>query len=179
MADVVGAARFPGKLHVARDLPPFALRADAAVPVGAGIRTVVDVAVAEQGIVLAVRGKDFAEAAALGHRLAHHALGLHAASVVGKGDDVWRHARKVCELLALFADRDRPVGMHMDEGVLLDERALEIQRVDTVGDGVQVRHSGNVGEAAVRGSQRAGADGLFIRKSRLSKMNMNINETGK
>ena len=179
MADVVGAARFLGKLHVARDLPPFALRADAAVPVGAGIRTVVDVAAAEQGIVLAVRGKDFAEAAALGHRLAHHALGLHAASVVGKGDDVWRHARKVCELLALFADRDRPVGVNMDERVLLDERALKIQRIDTVGDGVQVRHSGNVGEAAVRGSQRAGADGLFIRKSRLSKMNMNINETGK
>ena len=69
--------------------------------------------------------------------------------------------------------------MHMDEGVLLDERALKVQRVDTVGDGVQVRHSGNVGKAAVRGSQRAGADGLFIRKSRLSKMNMNINETGK
>ena len=35
----------------------------------------------------------------------------------------------------------------MDEGVLLDERALEIQRVDTVGDGVQVRHGGNVGKA--------------------------------
>ena len=149
------------------------------MPVGAGIRAVVDVAAAEQGIVLAVRSKDLAEAAALGHRLAHHALGLHAASVVGKGDDVWRHARKVCELLALFADRDRPVGVNMDERVLLDERALKIQRVDTVGDGVQVRHSGNVGEAAVRGSQRAGADGLFIRKSRLSKMNMNINETGK
>ena len=138
-----------------------------------------DVAAAEKSIVLAVRGKDLAEAAALGHRLAHYALGLHAASVVGKGDDVLRHACKVCELLALFADRDRPVGVNMDERVLLDERALKVQRVDTVGDGVQVRHSGNVGKAAVRGSQRAGADGLFIRKSRLSKMNMNINETGK
>ena len=126
MADVVGAARFLGKLYVARDLPPLALRADAAVPVGTGIRAVVDVAAAEQGIVLAVRGKDLAEAAALGHRLAHHALGLHAASVVGKGDDVWRHARKVCELLALFADRDRPVGVNMDERVLLDERALKV-----------------------------------------------------
>ena len=173
VADVVGAARFPGKLHVACDLTPLALRADAAVPVGAGIRAV------EKSIVLAVRGKDLAEAAALGHRLAHYALGLHAASVVGKGDDVLRHACKVCELLALFADRDRPVGVNMDERVLLDERALKVQRVDTVGDGVQVRHSGNVGKAAVRGSQRAGADGLFIRKSRLSKMNMNINETGK
>ena len=81
--------------------------------------------------------------------------------------------------MTFFADRDRPVGMHMDEGVLLDERALEIQRVDTVGDRVQVRHGGNVGKAAVRGSQRAGADGLLIRKSRLTKMNMNINETGK
>lgn len=66
VADVVGAARFLGKLYVARDLPPFALGADAAVPVGAGIRAVVDVTTAKQGVVLAVRGKDLAEMSALG-----------------------------------------------------------------------------------------------------------------
>ena len=179
VADVVGAARFLGKLHVACDLPPLALRADTAVPVGAGIRAVVDVTTAKQGVVLAVRGKDLAEMSALGHRLAHHALGLHAAPVVGKGDDVWCHARKVCKPLALFADRDRPIGMDMNEGVLLDERALERERFGAVGHGVQVRHGGNVSEAAVRGGQCAGTDGFLIRKSRLTKMNMNINETGK
>ena len=116
---------------------------------------------------------------ALGHRLAHHALGLHAAPVVGKGDDVWCHARKVCKPLALFADRDRPIGMDMNEGVLLDERALERERFGAVGHGVQVRHGGNVSEAAVRGGQCAGTDGFLIRKSRLTKMDMHINETGK
>ena len=89
------------------------------------------------------------------------------------------YAREVCELLALFADRDRPVGMNMDERVLLDERALKVQRVDTVGDGVQVRHVGNVGKAAVRGSQCAGADGLLIRKTRLSEMHMHVTKAGK
>ena len=104
----------------------------------------IDVTTAKQGVVLAVRGKDLAEMSALGHRLAHHALGLHAAPVVGKGDDVWCHARKVCKPLALFADRDRPIGMDMNEGVLLDERALERERFGAVGHGVHVRHGDTI-----------------------------------
>ena len=135
VAHMIGAACLAHQLEIALQLPPLTLAADALVPVGAGIRAVVDVTTAKQGVVLAVRGKDLAEMSALGHRLAHHALGLHAAPVVGKGDDVWCHARKVCKPLALFADRDRPIGMDMNEGVLLDERALERERFGAVGTG--------------------------------------------
>ena len=83
--------------------------------------------------------------------------------------------QKIAEELAKEEDLVFLCGHY--EGI--DERALERKRFDAVGHGVQVRHGGNVSEAAVRGGQCAGADGFLIRKSRLTKMNMNINETGK
>ena len=67
----------------------------------------------------------------------------------------------------------------MDAGVAADDGKLLVQRVAAVGDGVQVRHARDVGEAAVRRGHGAGGDGLFIRKTRFTKMYMDINETGK
>ena len=69
--------------------------------------------------------------------------------------------------------------MDVDEGVPFDDRALHGQRSGAVRHGIQVRHGGDMGKAAVRSGHRAGADGFLIRKSRFTKMYMYIHETGK
>ena len=93
-----------GEPEVPGDRPPLALGADAAVAVGAGIRAVVDIAAVQEAVVLAVRGKDLTEAAALHHGLAHEAFRLHAAAVVGKRDDTWREPVKIREPLPFLTD---------------------------------------------------------------------------
>ena len=69
--------------------------------------------------------------------------------------------------------------MDVDRGVPGDDLPLDVQGLQTVGDRVQVGHGAHVDVPAPGGGEGAGADGLLIRKPRLSKMNMNINETGK
>ena len=59
---MIGAACLAHQLEIALQLPPLTLAADALVPVGAGIRAVVDIAAVQEGVVLAVRGDELAEA---------------------------------------------------------------------------------------------------------------------
>ena len=73
---------------------------------------------------------------------------------------------------------DGPVGQDADHGVLPDGVQLRLQGLHAVRHRIQVRHGAYGGIAAVGRRQRAGADGLLIRKTRLSKMHMHINETG-
>ena len=138
-----------------------------------------DVAAAQEAVVLAVCGQNFSETPAFQHGLAHQALALDALAVIGKCDHIRRHVREVCKALAALADGDRAVGVYMHGGALADQPPLHIQRRAAVGDGVKVRHRRDMRKAAVRRRQRPGADRLFIRKSRLTKMYMNIYETGK
>ena len=92
-----------------------------------GVCAVVDVTAVQEGIVLAVCGEDLAKTAAFFHSLPHHALRLHAAPIVGKGDDIRRQAGKICELVAFFTNCNGSVGVDMDTGIFFDDCALNIQ----------------------------------------------------
>ena len=87
VADMVGTPRFFCKAQVACDGTPFALGADTFVSVGAGIFTVMNVAAAQEGVVLTVGDNHFTERLGAEHRLAHHGFALHAAAVIRKGDN--------------------------------------------------------------------------------------------
>ena len=176
MAHMVRAAGLLRQTHVPGDGAPFALRADAPVTVGAGVRPVVDIAAPQQTVVLAVGRQDLPQAAAFLHGLPHDALRLDAPSVVGEGDHIRGQIR---QMFPLLAHSDRAVGVDMYRRRLRDQPLLERQRGAAVRNGVQIGHGGHMGKASVGSGHRTGADGLLIRKSRLSKMYMHIHETGK
>ena len=178
MADVIAAARLPHQFQIPLDGPPLALGADAPMSVGAGISAVVDVAAPQQRIVLAVGHDQLAEALGLQHGAAHHITILNALSVVGESHHIGGHGVQVRQFPALLAFRDGPVGQNADHGVFLNGVQLHLQRLHAVRHRVQIRHGAYGGIAAVGRRQRAGADGLLIRKTRLPKMYMHINETG-
>ena len=65
----------------------------------------------------------------------------------------------------------------MDPGTPVNGPQLLVQGLPAVGHGLEVGHGAHGGVAACRGRGRTGGDGLLIRKTRLPKMDMNINET--
>ena len=174
---MVGAARLAHQLEIALQLPPLALAADALVPVGAGIRAVVDVAAVQEGVVLAVRGDELAEARRLAHRGAHHIRILHAAAVVGKAGDIGCELLHVRKLPAAAVRGDRTVGRHVDDRIRADALQLGGKRLQTVRRRIQIGHGAHAAVSAVRRSKRAGRNGLLIRKTRLTEMYMYIYET--
>ena len=179
MADVVGAACLPYQTEIPLYLTPLALPADAPVSMGAGVGPVVDVAAAQQRLVLAVGHDHLPQTAGLFHGLTHPALALHALAVIGKGDHPPRHGLHVGQLLPPLAPGDGSVRVHGDEGGAGDGLLLAAQRLPIL------RHGGEIGHGAQRGvappgrRRRAAADGLLIRKTRLPQMHMHICETGK
>jgi GTP pyrophosphokinase len=90
-----------------------------------------------------------------------------------------KKARETLEILAPLAHRDGAVGHHRDVGLVGDEGQLLLQVFPAVGHRIQVGHGADRGVAAPGGRGTAGADGFFIRKTRLTKMHMHIGETGK
>ena len=139
---------------------------------------VVYVSSEEQGVVLAVGGDYLAETLGGGHRLSHHFVVLHAFSVVGECADLIRHALHIGELLAFFADGYRAVGQNFYRRAALYRVQLNLQMFRAVRHGVEVRHRADRRVSSVRRGGRAGSDGFFIRKTRLSEMHMNITKTG-
>ena len=113
--------------HIARNLAPLALGANAPVAVGLCICAVVDIAAAKQAIVLAVRGQNFPKPSALLHRLAHQALRLYALSIVGKCNYLRGHRVQIRQLLALLPDGNCAVGVHMHAGAFPDTAQLLFQ----------------------------------------------------
>ena len=111
------------------------------------------------------------------HGLPHHLPGLDAPPVVGEASYMGSHSRQVRQILALFTPGDGAVGIHMDSGVFPNEVQLYLQIRCVVGDGLQIGHGAHGGIAACGGSRRAGKNGLLIRKPRLPKMNVDIDET--
>ena len=139
---------------------------------------VVDISSEEQGVVLAVGGDYLAETLGGGHRLSHHFVILHAFSVVGERADFVGHSFHVCELFAFFADGYRAVGQNFYRRAALYRVQLNLQMFRAVRHGVEVRHRADCRVSSVRRGGRAGSDGFFIRKTRLSEMHMNITKTG-
>ena len=179
VADVVLHPGLRRQLQVPGDLAPLALGADAPVAVLPGVGPVVDVPAAEEGIVLAVGGDDLVQPFGLRHGGAHQLRALDPPAVVREPRRIRGHGFQVRQGLALLPPGDGPVGVDMDHRVPADDLQLLLQVLPAVRHRIQVRHGAHVGEAPPGGCQGAGADGLLIRKSRLSQMNVHINETGK
>ena len=126
VADVVAAAGLPYQCQIPLDLPPLALRADAPVAVGAGIRPVVDIAAPQQRVVLAVGHDELTQFLGLPHGAAHHVAILHPSSVVGEGDHIRRQLLQCGQLRALLPHGDRAVGQDADGGACADEVELRL-----------------------------------------------------
>ena len=165
---MIATARLPHQLQIPLNGPPLALGADAPVTVGPGVGAVVDVAAMKQAVVLAVGHDEPAQLFGFQHGRPHHLSVLHALAVIGKGHHVRGHGIQICQLLPFFALRNGAVGQDADHRV----------PADGIRHRVQVGHGAHRGIAAMGRRQRSGADGLLIRKTRLSEMYMHINETG-
>ena len=162
VAHMVAAAGLGRQLEVPRDLAPFALGADAFVPVRAGVGPVVDVAASQQAVVLAVGDDQLAQRLCALHGLAHQAAVLHAVPVVGEGDRPVGKVFHIGDFLSPFAHGDGGIGIDGDTGVALDDLGLAAQVFRTVRHGIEVRHGAHRGVSAVRCGQRPAFYGLLI-----------------
>ncbi len=178
MADVIGAAGLTDQIEVPADLPPFAFRADARMPVRRSVRAVVNIAAVQKPVVLAMRGDQFMKPLCLPHRLAHQIVVLYASSIVGKGDHARRQILKIGKLFAPFAHADRTVGVNANARLFGNQLFLNSQMRNTVRHGVQIRHGAHGGIPASCSRCSAACNRFFIRKTRLAKMYVYIAEAG-
>ena len=149
------------------------------MPVGAGVGPVVDIASAQERLVLAVGGDELAQPGRLLHGPAHQRRVLHAAAVVGEGADLRGQPRQIGQLPPRPLPADAAVGHHAHLRRVADARQLRGQVRRTVRRRGQVRHGADGGIAAPGRRRGARRDGLFIRKTRLTEVHMHIGETGK
>ena len=122
--------------------------------------------------------QDSAQALALEHRVSHHILVLHTLAVVGESDDVGGHTVEVSHFFTLLADGDGAVGVDMDQSIFFNGLQLHAQMLHRIGNGIQIGHGAYIAVSAPGTGSGTGRNGLFIQKTRLTKMYMNINETG-
>ena len=174
VADVVAASCLRGEFQVAGDLAPFALGADAPMAVLSAVAPVVDVAAAQQRVVLAVRCEDHVLARGGLHRPPHHFLALDSAAVVREGYALVFQCIEIYEFQALAALGDGAVGEDADHGVAVDCGLLDGQGLRAVGHGIQVGHRANQRVAAPCGGQTAAADGFLPGLTRLAEMYVKV-----
>ena len=146
--------------------------------VGAGVVSVVDApATGQQGFILAVGHDGLVQFFGKEHGLPHHLPGLDAPAVIGESGNIRRHGGKVRQGLPLFAAGDGAVRIDVDPGTAGNGAQLRLEGLPALRHGLEVGHGAH-GSVAAGGRRRgAGCNGLFIRKTRLPKMNMDINET--
>ena len=102
VAYVVCAPRFPHQSNVSFNLLPFAFTANALVPVGFGVFTVVYVTALQKVVYFAVGNYHFSKGFGFKHCRPHHIVGLYAAPVIGKGNNVPRHILHIGKLFSHF-----------------------------------------------------------------------------
>ena len=88
------------------------------------------------------------------------------------------HGLQLRQRLPLLPPGDSTIGQHPNHRVMADGLQLRLKMLQAVRHRVQVRHGARSRIATVSRRKGAGANGLFIRKTRFPKMYMNINETG-
>ena len=181
MAYMVAAAGFPGQAEIPLNGPPLALRGNAGDAVGMGVGPVVNRAAGRNQAHVLTVGRDEAPGSlAADHGLAHGFLVLHAPAIVGEACYPGRQGCHVRQFaLALLPQGDGAVGRDADDRVPGDDFLLRPQMLVAVGGGIQVGHSAHLGVAATGAGHRPRADGLLIRKTRLTQMHVHIHETGK
>ena len=113
------------------------------------------------------------------HGLLHLGRVLNPLAVVGKGHHLAGQPLQVRQGLPLLSHGDGPVGMDVDHRVPADEVQLGPQVRRAVRHRLEVGHGAHGGKASPGRRSGAGGNGLFVRKTRLTEMNMYIYETGK
>ncbi len=148
--------------------------------VGPRVFPVVDVAAPNQGIVLAVGGDDLSKGPAPLHQGPHHALALHALSIVAEGDHPGGQGLEVRRLLPALAFGQSGVWVEVDQVPgRPDQPFLFLQVFYAVRHGIQVGHGADRRIPAPGRRHAAGQHGFLIRKPGLSEMHMHVTETGK
>ena len=139
----------------------------------------VDLAVADQILVLAVAHKDLAEHLAVVHATTEHARALHAATVVGEGDGaVGDHIAHLGHGLAL---KTAGHGARRIDAAVTDLGSTGLDELHdgaVIGDGIGVGHGAHAGKAALGSCAGAALDVLFDLVAGLAKVNVHIHQAG-
>ena len=139
----------------------------------------VDLAVADQVLVLAVAHKDLTEHLAVVHAATEHARTLHAATVVGEGDGaVGDHIAHLGHGLAL---KTAGHGARRIDAAVTDLGSTGLDELHdgaVIGDGIGVGHGAHAGKAALGSRAGAALDVLFDLVAGLAKVNVHIHQAG-
>ena len=179
MLDVQRAAGEAADSDVAGDLDLLALGGPAQKPQARGRGALVDLAGADEALVLAVAHDDAVELLGVVHDAAHHAAVLDAAPVVGERAGAVRdHVAHLGEGLALEALR---AGADDLDTALprLGRAALHVlDDLAVVDGGLGVGHAGDRREAAMRGGAGARGDVLLLLQAGVAQVDVNVDEAG-
>ena len=177
--DVQRCARKAAERYIALDLQLLAFRGPTEHAQTRAAGALVDHAVADQALVLAMRHDDATELTRVVHHAAHHARVLDAAPVVGEGHGpVPGHIAHLGEGLAL-----KPPGArahHVDAALpyLLGHALHIFQREGVVDGGSGVGHAGDGGEAPMGGRAGAARDVLLLLLAGISQMHVDVHQPG-
>ena len=139
----------------------------------------VDLAVADQVLVLAVAHEDLAEHLAVVHAATEHARALHAATVIGEGDGaVGDHIAHLGHGLAL---KTAGHGARRIDAAVADLGSTGLDELHdgaVIGDGIGVGHGAHAGKAALGSCAGTALDVLFDLVAGLAQMHVHIHQTG-
>ena len=168
-----------GDLDVAGDLKLLASRRPALKGQTGRDLALVDLAVTDQVLVLAMAHKDLAEHLAVVHAAAEHARTLHAATVVGEGDGAaGDHIAHLGHGLAL---KTAGHGARRIDAAVADLGSAGLDELHdgaVIGDGVGVGHGAHAREAALGSSAGAAFDVLFDLIAGLTQMDVHVHQAG-
>ena len=137
----------------------------------------IDLAIADQVLVLAVAHDHAAELAGVIHDAAHHAGGLDTAAVIGERDGaVCGHVAHLGERLALQALRAGTRHVHATLAGLGGDGLHILDGDGVVDDRVGVGHGANSREAAMGCGAGAAGDVFLLLEARLAQMHMHIHQ---
>ena len=168
-----------GDLDVASDLELLAGSRPALESQTGRDLALVDLAMADQVLVLAVAHKDLAEHLAVVHATTEHTRALHAATVVGEGDGaVGDHIAHLGHGLALKTAGHS--ARRIDAAVTdLGSTGLnELHDGTVIGNGIGVGHGAHASKAALCSCAGAALDVLFDLVAGLAKVNVHIHQAG-
>ena len=168
-----------GDLDIAGDLQLLACRRPALEGQTGRDLALVDLAVTDQVLVLAMAHKDLAEHLAVVHASTEHARTLHAATVVGEGDGaVGNHIAHLGHSLALKTAGHSARRIDAAVADLGSAGLDELNDGAVIGNGVGVGHGAHAGEAALGSRAGAALDVLFDLVAGLAQVDVHVHQTG-
>lgn len=144
-----------------------------------GNDALVDLAVADKAVILAVRHENLAEHLAVIHGATHHAGVLHALAVVGEGNGAMGyHVAHFGDDLALQTVGDGARRVHAALANLSSAALHVFDNRAIVGNGIGIGHGANAREAAMGSRARAARDVLFELIAGFAQMHMHVDKAG-